>query len=73
MILKIDRLRYVSLKMTHNELCFMCVQLQNSLQTTHRQRSAGNGPNGLSYDYYMLVQHKYILNTFEINSVFDLK
>ena len=28
MILKTDRLRYESLKMTHNELCFMSIQLQ---------------------------------------------
>ena len=28
MILKTDRLRYESLKITHNELCFMSIQLQ---------------------------------------------
>ena len=34
MILTTDRLRYESLKITHNELRFMCIQLQYSQQTT---------------------------------------
>ena len=60
MILKTDRLRYESLKITHNELCFMSIP-RWSIQLEIRSRRRLQG------------QHKIHIYTFDIISVFNLK